>query len=91
MPVNIPMDPEVRQRFIETLGIMMQPNPAGPITELVATLESKHRNAITLLKHMLATLMLEGNQHLFAQMPEDWRLLVKSWYEQYQTLEGANE
>ncbi len=74
---------------LEELGPLIPPTqsrPEQPITKQVRVLESRCHKITRLLKHILATLMLEGNQHLFAQMPEDWHLLVKSWYEEHQRL-----
>ena len=83
MAINTKSYSMAQQRYIEILNAK-QSESEQPITKQVAALESGHHKLAMLLKHILATLMLEGNQHLFDQMPEDWHLMVKAWHEQYQ-------
>jgi len=76
---------EAQQKFLETLSAK-QPKLEQPITKQVALLESSHHKISMLLSEVLATLTLEGNQHLFEQVPEDWHLLVELWHKRYRKL-----
>jgi hypothetical protein len=56
-----------------------------PVTEpleiapVVAKLENDYRRCKRLCNEILATLVLDGNSHLFAAFPADWQQRVEAW------------
>lgn len=86
------LDVDVRQQFADQFSKWRQ-GPLPPVVEQVRRMEAQRRKAVELLGEILATLLLEGNQHVFKDAPEDWHTLVKSWRSRYSRLktEGDGE
>jgi len=55
----------------------------APIAKGVLEIERRLHNAMGLLDEIIATLLLDGNAHLFSELPPSWHYAVENWHKRY--------
>lgn len=86
-------DNKVNEEIRRELAARLYPKivnvePPSPIADIVRKLERDHTDAMELLGEIVASLNLEGNAHLFAEMPDDWHHLVEHWTKWWRNLKS---
>jgi hypothetical protein len=83
------LPPAMKELIREAFGV--KPREIPPLAQQVAQVEERAAKAISLAGEILATLVLEENQHYFAKFPDDWHMMVHSWRMRFHVLRPTQE